>query len=140
MITLIKTRADFQQISRLRIEEAEILLDAGKWDGTYYVAGYSVECALKSCIIKKLMTTDAFPDKKFSEYCYKHDLSMLLRLAGLEDELNATAAVAAKWTVVKVWSEQSRYEFGRDEPIAREFYNAIVDPVEGVLPWIQSRW
>jgi hypothetical protein len=124
----------------MRIEEAVILLNAGKWDGAYYVAGYSVECALKSCIIKKLMATDAFPDKKFSEQCYQHNLTLLLRLADLEDELNKSGPVSLKWVTVKDWTEQSRYEFGRAEQTVRDFCNAIIDPAEGVLPWIQSRW
>jgi HEPN domain-containing protein len=140
LVTPAKTRQDFQRIAQDRIAEAGILLNNGKWDGAYYIAGYSVECALKSCIIKKLMATDAFPDKKFSENCYKHDLTALLRLAGLEDDLNSVVPLAAKWAIVKLWSEQSRYEIGRDEPIVREFLNAIIDPSEGVFPWIQLRW
>jgi hypothetical protein len=124
----------------MRIEEAAILLNAGKWDGAYHVAGYSVECALKSCIIKKLMATDAFPDKKFSEQCYQHNLTLILRLADLEDELNRSGPVYKRWLVVKDWSEQSRYEFGRAEQDVRDFYTAVIDPAEGVLPWIQSRW
>jgi hypothetical protein len=138
--TPVKTQADFQRVTIMRIEEAEILLNAGKWDGAYYVAGYSVECALKSCIIKKMMGTDAFPDKKFSEQCYQHNLTLLLRLAALEDELNQSGPVATKWAIVKDWSEQSRYEFGRAEQAVRDFYTAIIDPAEGVLPWIRSRW
>lgn len=47
------TRADFQRVAVMRIEEAQALLDAGKWDGAYYLAGYSIELALKACIIKK---------------------------------------------------------------------------------------
>src|SRR6266852_3643041 len=110
----------------MRIEEAESLLNAGKWDGAYYVAGYSVECALKSCIIKKLMATDAFPDRKFSDQCYRHDLTLLLEKADLENELNNSGPVVKKWNIVKDWSEQSRYEFGRDEQEVREFFAAII--------------
>ena len=140
MSTPVKTRTDFQQVSAMRIEEAEILLNAGKWDGAYYVAGYAVECALKSCIIEKLMATDAFPDKRFSEQCYQHNLTLLLRLADLEEELNRAGPVAARWSIVKEWSEQSRYEFGRTEHEVRDFYAAITDPLEGVLPWLRLRW
>jgi hypothetical protein len=138
--TLVKTRADFQRLSTLRIEEADILLNAGKWDGAYYVAGYSVECALKSCIIKKLMATDAFPDKRFSEQCYQHNLTLLLRLADLESELSNAGAVVPNWDIAKDWSEQSRYEFGRGEQEVRDFLTSITDPAEGVLPWLRARW
>jgi HEPN domain-containing protein len=139
-IVIVKTRADFQQVSTLRIEEADILLNAARWDGAYYVAGYSVECALKSCVIKKLMATDAFPEKKFSEDCYTHDLNLLLKRAGLEEESNTATLVATKWQIVKKWSEHSRYELVREEKEVRNFVTGINDPSEGVLPWLQQRW
>src|SRR5207248_9891874 len=60
------------------------LLDLGMWDGAYYLAGYAVEVALKACIIKAVMATDAFPEKKFSENCWTHDLEKLIVLAGLK--------------------------------------------------------
>jgi HEPN domain-containing protein len=58
---LIETRAEFQQLAHARLEESKALPDLGRWDGAYYLAGYTVELALKACIIKTLMATDAFP-------------------------------------------------------------------------------
>src|SRR6266705_7021678 len=81
---LIETRAEFQQLAQVRLEEAKALLDLGKWDGAYYLAGYAVELALKACIIKTLMATDAFPDKEFSKNCYTHSIEKLVALATLE--------------------------------------------------------
>ena len=57
-------RTDFQKLAEERIAEAKILLDAGKWSGAYYLAGYAVECALKACIAKMTKSED-FPDKDF---------------------------------------------------------------------------
>jgi len=45
-------RNDFQQLADVRIDEAVVLLDQGKYDGAYYLAGYAVECSLKACIAK----------------------------------------------------------------------------------------
>jgi hypothetical protein len=81
---LIVTRAEFQELAQERLVEAKALLDLGKWDGAYYLAGYAVELALKACIIKTLMGTDAFPDKEFSKNCYTHDVDRLVRLANLD--------------------------------------------------------
>jgi hypothetical protein len=39
-------RADLQQLAETRLREAKVLLDAGEWSGSYYLCGYSVECAL----------------------------------------------------------------------------------------------
>ena len=66
---MIVTRSEFQELAEQRLVEAKALLDQGQWDGAYYLAGYAVELALKACIIKTLMATDAFPDKEFSKNC-----------------------------------------------------------------------
>jgi HEPN domain-containing protein len=82
---LIETRAEFQELAEQRVVEAKSLLDLGMWDGAFYLTGYAVELALKSCIIKMLMTTDAFPDRDFLKNCYTHDIESLVRSARLVD-------------------------------------------------------
>ena len=62
-------KADFQKLADMRIREAKALLDAKEWDGAYYLAGYAVECALKACIIKRLNSSDLWPEKSFVENC-----------------------------------------------------------------------
>jgi hypothetical protein len=92
-------------------------------------------------LIKKLMTSDEWPDRKFSEECYKHNLTVLLRVAGLDGLLaSAGPGVGTKWGQVKDWSEQSRYEYGRTDAEVRQFYDAISDSTDGVLTWIQHHW
>jgi HEPN domain-containing protein len=67
-------RADFQQLSELRLREAQALLAAGLPDGAYYLAGYAVECALKACIAKRTREHD-FADKKLVNDSHTHDLT-----------------------------------------------------------------
>ncbi len=52
-------RSDFQRLTRLRLDEAKVLLANERYQGAYYLIGYAVECALKACIAKqtKLSTT-----------------------------------------------------------------------------------
>ena len=133
-------KADFQKLADMRIREAKALLDAKEWDGAYYLAGYAVECALKACIIKRLNSSDLWPEKSFMENCYKHDLKVLLRQADLETAMNSAGPVVGRWSQVKEWSEQSRYELGKAAAFVRQFYEAITDPLEGVLQWIKSCW
>ena len=101
MSKLIETRAEFQQLAEDRLDEAKALLDLGKWGGAYYLAGYALELALKACIIKMLMATDAFPDKEFSKNCYTHAIEKLVGLAKLEGErklaMDAEPAHKANW-------------------------------------------
>jgi hypothetical protein len=141
--TPIITRVDFQQLAVVRLEEAKTLLDLGKWDGAYYLAGYAVELALKACIIKLLMTTDAFPEKQFSVNCWTHNVGKLLELARLKSAWDAASRVDSvllgNWGVANIWSEQKRYE-RITEAEARELYDAVADATHGVLSWIKTQW
>lgn len=117
---------------------------AGKrWAAAYYLAGYAVECALKSCVIAYLMRTDQFPEKRFSEQCWTHSLKQLLELAGLKSDLDAAAQadpdLRDNWDLVKDWTESSRYE-RRTKADAEELCDAIADKKHGVLAWIKERW
>src|SRR5262249_3316064 len=77
-------RADLQRMARDGLRAAKALLAARRWSGAYYLAGYAVECALKSCVIAYLMRTDQFPDNRFSERCWTHELEQLVALADLK--------------------------------------------------------
>ncbi len=136
-------RTDFQGLAVVRIEEAKLLLDAGKWDGAYYLAGYAVECALKACICKLTGLHDFPPPRKIIEDCYSHDLKRLLAVAGLAADLQNAAladpALGVNWATAAIWSEGARYE-RKSEQEARDLYAAINDPTHGVLTWIRIRW
>lgn len=143
MSKLIETRAEFQALAETRLEEAKTLLDQSKWDGAYYLAGYAVELALKACIIKKLMATDAFPGKDLSKDCYTHAFDNLLRAAKLEAvwqiAIQSDSAFEANWWKANEWSEVTRYH-RIDEPEARGLFEAITEAAHGVLAWIQTHW
>ena len=51
------TRADFQKLANERVADARALLAARRWGGAYYLAGYAVECGLKSCVIAFVFTS-----------------------------------------------------------------------------------
>jgi HEPN domain-containing protein len=136
-------RANFQRLAQARIDDAKTLLDNQRWDGAYYLAGYAVECGLKSCIIAKLLSTDEFPEKSFSSNCWTHNLSQLLSLAGLKDKLEIDPDVNLNFTLVKDWNEAVRYDLkGAIDARTRaeELYFAVTDPAHGVLSWIQKHW
>ncbi len=131
------SRSDFQNLTDLRMKESQLLLSQKDWDGAYYLAGYAVEFALKVRIISQLMKSDKFPNKKLADNFYKHELTLLRKLAELDDEMDNDGEVSPLWDIVKDWSEQSRYGIGRTERDAMDLYNAIET---GVLPWIKVRW
>src|SRR5438132_2240995 len=101
-------RAQLRQLAEDRILDAACLLAGGRWAGAYYLAGYSVECGLKACIMAHVEAIGAiFQDRKFSEKCWTHDLEDLLKLANLgptlETDAAANAALFANWAVAKDW-------------------------------------
>ena len=140
-------RLELQQLTRERVRDARALLAYGQWSGAYYMAGYALECALKSCILKHLHDTGIiFKDKKYLDKlakCWTHDLAQLLELAGLTADFGracgANSQLNTYWGVARDWEEVSRYE-QKAESEARELFKAITNVPDGVLPWIQSRW
>src|SRR5207248_10773947 len=107
-------RNDFQQLADVRINEAEVLLAQGKYDGAYYLAGYAVECGLKACIAKLTSQHDFPPKPKSIHDYYSHEIEKLLKTAGLTAQLDADAAtdpaLKANWGFAKDWTEEGRYE------------------------------
>lgn len=134
-------RVDLQKLASLRLKEAKHLQEAGLSDGAYYLAGYAVECSLKACIAKQTQAGD-FPDKTKVFDSYKHELTPLLKVAGLfqkhASETSNDPIFRTNWTVVKDWSEQSRYE--SRGTMASDLLDAISDPQHGVMRWLQQHW
>lgn len=136
-------RFDLQSLSRIRVREARILLDSGSFAGAYYLLGYSVECALKACIAKQVKRFD-FPDKRTVNDSYVHNLDQLLGVAGLRDTLRNDSvinpALGINWSVVKDWSESSRYTLSVPEQLVRDLHSACTSRSNGVLKWLRKSW
>jgi hypothetical protein len=147
---------ELRRMAEERILDAIALLDAGRWEFGYYVAGYAVECGLKSCLLARMVHTAwVFREKWEAKVCLTHDFAALVKLAGLNDELNnklgASAAAAAaeggppggafaaNWGSVLQWKPESRYT-PKTETQARELYGAITHDPDGVLQWIRNYW
>ena len=135
-------RDDFQQLAAIRVREARVLLDGGCPDGAYCLCGYAIECALKAVIAKQTREFD-FPAKDRVNASYAHDPPRLLRVAGLDGELElqrlGDPAFRDNWNLVVDWSERARY--GRSsQGVAQELYKAVTDPSSGVLTWLQGHW
>src|SRR4029077_9085842 len=87
--------AELQLLVQERILDADALITRGRWSFAYYVAGYAVECSLKSCLLARMIHTGwVFQEKVKIDYCLTHDFSKWIQLAGLTDELNANLAAS----------------------------------------------
>jgi HEPN domain-containing protein len=141
---MANNREFFRQLAEFRLSEAALLNKQGQPSGAYYLAGYAIECALKAIIAAKFRENE-IPDKALVNDVYTHDLAKLVRLAGLESELNDARRVGAdldrQWSIVKNWNEQARYSVWTAEQAA-----AIIEAIdgdghtEGVFKWLTVRW
>ena len=136
-------RVDLQSLADLRIREAQILPTAGSFAGAYYLAGYAVECGLKSCVAKQTKQYD-FPDKEVANKSYTHDLKELLEVAqlknALDSDMKTNKQLEAYWACVVDWDENKRYELGVSEKEARDLCDAVSNPADGVLQWLKRLW
>jgi len=148
-------QAELRQMAEVRIKDAKVLLDGGRWEFAYYTAGYAVECALKSCLLARMIHTAwVFEEKWQARECLTHDFEELVRLAGLIPELNARQAASAaaaapggprggafttNWGLAIQWKVESRY-LAKTEAEARALYDAITNLPDGVLEWIRNFW
>jgi hypothetical protein len=132
-------RSDLQRLADLRFSEAAALFAVRAFEGSFYLAGYAVECALKACIAKRTREFD-FPDKRDVERSYTHDMTRLLDVARLEGDLASTSVVdddlKRDWSIVRNWSESSRYALDVGEEAAQNMLIAV----HGVLSWLKTRW
>ena len=141
------TRADLQKLAQDRVDDATVLICAGRWSAAYHLIGYALECGLKSCVLAHVQNTGMiFRDRNYLKNladCWTHDLDKLVQLAGLTADLGKTVAVNANlqsnWLVAKDWKETSRYE-EKTEIEARDLYEAITNEPDGVLLWIRTSW
>jgi len=134
-------RNDFQQLAEIRVKEAKVLLDNQCFDGAYYLLGYAVECALKSCISKQFKEHD-FPELKTVRDSYTHNLEKLLVVAGLKQHLynqwQTMPKLRTNWLIVTTWSEQARYQHNMAQFTAQDLYNAVTENQTGILSWLKN--
>jgi hypothetical protein len=126
----------------LRLQEAKVLLCQAQWSGAYYLAGYSVECALKACVTRGFRKHQ-LPEWQLVRDTHVHNLEKLVELAKLSPQLHiqqsADKLFALNWTIVKDWKETSRYAtWTKNE--AEDLYKAITQRGHGVFQWTKQYW
>jgi hypothetical protein len=135
------TRREFQQLARMRLNDARTLMRNGNTEAAYYLTGFAVECALKACIAKNIRRHDFPPNPNAVRDIYTHDLVKLIGAARLQTALDAdrrkNASFNNKWDVVKDWNVNSRYAVRGLS--ARDLYRAVAGR-NGVMQWLRQRW
>ncbi|MGM8939255.1 DNA-binding protein [Psychrobacter glaciei] len=136
-------KRNLEYLAELRAKEANALLSLNFFEGSYYLSGYSLECAIKACIAKQVKEFD-FPNKELAQKSHQHKLSELIGVAGLKQKLTEKmkqdSNFEINWALAKDWTVESRYESQIDEHKARDLYNAVTDDKSGVLVWLKTFW
>src|ERR1044071_7859746 len=94
------TKLQLIRLSEARLYDAKLLLDSGRAESAYYLAGYSVELMLKA-IVAKTVQAEAIPSREFIKEILTHDFDRLVRLARLTEALqsreDSEPQFAARW-------------------------------------------
>lgn len=136
------TRRHFQELSRVHLRAARVLLNGGHWQDAYHLTGFAAECGLKACVARGTRRYD-FPRRNASSL-YTHDLKALVAIAKLEAALQtaiqASAVFDVNWATAKDWTPESRYDNGINRALARDLYRALTARQNGVMRWIRLHW
>lgn len=152
------TGPDLKGIAQARLRTAEVLMDAGDWEGAAYMLPYALECALKAVICKTLHLS-VYPDSEKNEkdgtvrgFFTTHVFVQLLVISGLQDIFSPNGQDIP----YRYWSDFAieypgkwvgmRYEPERmaqfDETKVRALHQKLVDADHGILTLIEqgARW
>ena len=103
--------SDLRGIAKARLRDAQVLLRAKRFDGAFYLCGYSVELALKARICRTLKWS-GFPQTGHEfqglQSVKTHDLEVLLRFSGIESRIKRK--YLSEWSVVLDWNPEKRYQ------------------------------
>ena len=101
--------AELDSIARARLDDAQALVSAGRFDAATYLGGYAVEVALKARICRTLNWAE-FPSTGSEFQAYRsfqtHDLDVLLRLSGQGARIMQNHFPL--WDAVAGWTVESR--------------------------------
>ena len=129
---------------RHRLADARALFDAQRWRGAMYMAGYSVECLLKTKLMLKfdcdhLLELDDELQRRgvlgVRGGVFTHQFETLLRLNNGLDRLRRNRECWLLFNVVNQWVPAWRYC-----PDLSNRVDAVdfLEAVDGVLHWVET--
>lgn len=127
-----------------RLDDARALFNAGRWRGAMYMAGYSVECLLKTKLMQMYgcRTLRELEDELqrrgvLAEHAtvFTHHLELLLRLTQRLDSLRQNRILWPQFTLVNRWIPAWRYTAdAANRQDAADFQEAVEQPMQ----WIEN--
>lgn len=94
----------FREVARIRLEDAEVLLDRRRHGGAVYLAGYAVECAFKFAITRRRGEPYLPAEMEI------HKLDDLLDKSGLKTSMDKDEQTSAAYAeIADYWQPARRY-------------------------------
>ncbi|MDE0396366.1 MAG: hypothetical protein OXL96_01025 [Candidatus Poribacteria bacterium] len=130
--------------SRQRLEDAKVLLRASRWRGSMYIAGYAVECLLKTKLMqiydcKNLRELDDVLLRRsvlpVGSTTFIHQLETLFKLTPSYHRLQQNQDIWSLFNVVNRWVPKWRYV---SKQTTRDEASFFMDAVEKVMQWIDN--
>ena len=120
----------FESVARLRLEDAAVLLKNGRFSGAIYLAGYGIECLLKSAVTRRRNLI--YLPAEFET----HDWERLLSEAGLGPRLAEEPAVERSFRqLAGAWAPELRYLAKPMEPASTKH---LYENMAAVYGWIRE--
>ena len=140
-----------------RLDEAVLLCEHGRYDGAFYLAGYSVELALKARICNNIGLPALFDEDKDNEinkissvgevrrFLKTHNLTTLLIISGLKAKFEKNKAREKEFAnagalLFNDWNEKTRYKHRghADKKNVKKLISLLSDNTHGLLKWIEQ--
>jgi hypothetical protein len=131
-----QTPRRFYRVAYQRLEEAEVLFEAGYCVGAVYLAGYAVECMLKTLILDSTPEKDhaaveaEFRGQRAHQYEWLRDRYAATKAPSLPAEVGQSLAF------VRTWETALRYTPGLGD---RRDAERFLAEARKILSWADSR-
>jgi len=106
----------FFRVAYQRLEEAEVLFDAGFFIGTVYLAGYAVECMLKTLMLNSLPENEHKTVEAEFRGQRAHQYEWLRHRYAKTNAPRLPVEISKSLTFVSTWDTSLRYNPGLGEP------------------------
>ena len=136
--------SELAEASRQRLADAQALLNASRWRGAMYVAGYAVECLLKTKLMhiydcKNLGELEDLLQQRSilpaDRTVFTHQLEDLLRLTPGYNRLKQNRDLWHMFHTVNLWTPQWRYTA---KQATQQEATRFLTRIENVLHWIDT--
>ena len=156
----MKNPGEIKKLADERLSEAEILCAAGKYEGAFYLAGYSVELMLEAKICDHWGVYNLFDEQceianigAIRKTVQIHDIRLLFIFSGLRTKLQSDMFLGNRELMELygyliagtgkhencLWSEQVRYQpIGSKKPEDVLRVIELLKGERGLLKWIEQ--